>query len=185
VSSRSPLISLLIHLLTRVRIAEDFGFVHLLWVYSGRRGIHCWISDQAALSLTDDQRRAIVGYLEVVKGGAHQHKKVDLQRPLHPFLKRTVETVLNSPFIKVILEDQDCFRHEIGWEALLRLLPTSDEKFLGMSQKLEGQWRKNDYSSKEKWQMFVGAAKEVVESETITKKVGQNRLLLYVYRIQC
>lgn len=152
--------------------SEDFGFQHLLWVYSGRRGIHCWISDQAALDLPDDQRRAIVGYLEVVKGGAHQHKKVDLQRPLHPFLKRTVETVLNSPFNKLILEDQDCFRHQTGWEALLRLLPTSDDKFLAMSQKLENQWRKNDYSSKEKWQMLVQVANEAVESELNDKKVS-------------
>lgn len=147
-------------------------------MYSGRRGIHCWISDQAAINLTDDQRRAIVGYLEVVKGGAHQHKKVDLQRPLHPFLKRTVETVLNSPFNKVILEDQDCFRHEIGWEALLRLLPTSDDKFLAMSQKLETKWRREDSSSKEKWQALVNAANEAVGSEKNDKKVSYDEARL-------
>lgn len=157
--------------MTDASALEDFGFQHLLWVYSGRRGIHCWISDQSALNLSDDQRRGIVGYLEVVKGGAHQHKKVDLQRPLHPFLKRTVDTVLSSPFNKVILEDQDCFRHEIGWEALLRLLPTSDEKFLAMSQNLESKWRKEDSSSKQKWQMLVNAAKEVVGSEKNDKRV--------------
>jgi DNA primase catalytic subunit len=46
---------------------EDFGYKHLLWVYSGRRGIHLWISDKEAMDLTDDQRRAIVQYIEVVK----------------------------------------------------------------------------------------------------------------------
>lgn len=67
--------------------SDDFGYKHLLWVYSGRRGIHCWVSDPSARELTDDQRRSLVGYLEVVKGGAKQEKKVILSRPLHPSLE--------------------------------------------------------------------------------------------------
>ena len=62
-------------------IRNQFGYKHLLWVYSGRRGIHCWVSDREAMELTDEQRRALVGWLTVVKGGKEMHKKVDVRNP--------------------------------------------------------------------------------------------------------
>lgn len=106
-----------------VTLRDDFGFKHLLWVYSGRRGIHCWISDKAALRLTDDERKAMVNYLEVVKGGAKQDKKVDLgRRPLHPAMTRSLE-VLKGPFVETVLNDQEAFKAKDKWEALLRAVP--------------------------------------------------------------
>jgi DNA primase catalytic subunit len=46
---------------------EELGFKHRMWVYSGRRGVHCWISDERARKLSSEARRAIVSFLEVVK----------------------------------------------------------------------------------------------------------------------
>ena len=65
----------------------DFGFQHILWVYSGRRGIHAWISDPAAMALTDEQRSSIVRYIDLIKGYEVMDKRINLQRPLHPALK--------------------------------------------------------------------------------------------------
>ena len=58
-------------------LRDQFGYKHLLWVYSGRRGIHLWISDREALELTDDQRKALVGWLTVIQGGKEMAKKVE------------------------------------------------------------------------------------------------------------
>ncbi|ODH49600.1 hypothetical protein GX48_04253 [Paracoccidioides brasiliensis] len=103
-------------------LREDFGFEHVLWVYSGRRGAHAWVCDAKARSLSDDRRKAIAGYLEVVRGGSQSGKRVNIKRPLHPHVARSLE-ILKPYFASTILGDQDTFSSAVQAEQLLSLLP--------------------------------------------------------------
>lgn len=68
-------------------LRNDFGFQHLMWIYSGRRGVHCWVGDERARKLSGDARKALVSYVEVVKGGEQAVKKVNLRGEMHPSIK--------------------------------------------------------------------------------------------------
>ncbi|BEJ15644.1 hypothetical protein CspHIS471_0502490 [Cutaneotrichosporon sp. HIS471] len=148
-------------------LRDTFGFKHLLWVYSGRRGIHCWVSDTLAVDLTDDQRRALVTFLEVIKGSKEQAKKVNLRggrddTPLHPFLAGAVET-LKDRFSTLCLMDQDVLKTERGWEALLALAPNDRAR----TDKLRQIWESDpDRSSMKKWTDVAAQVKADREAKT-------------------
>ncbi|KNZ55462.1 putative DNA primase, eukaryotic-type, small subunit [Puccinia sorghi] len=105
-------------------LRKDFGYKHLLWVYSGRRGAHCWVSDPDAMRLSDDQRKALVNYINLFKsGGGGSNKyglKIDLKSPLHPMVQRSLETI-STKFDEVVLQGQEVFLPEENWRFLLRI----------------------------------------------------------------
>ncbi|KAG9327666.1 hypothetical protein KVV02_006370 [Mortierella alpina] len=131
-------------------LVDDFGFKHLLWVYSGRRGIHCWIADERARLLNNEQRKSIVSYLEVVKGGAQQGKKVKLPNVMHPSLSRSYETV-NEHFRDLVLGSQDILAKPEHWEKVLAIIP--DEE---VQAQVRAAWEETPgRASEQKWDDLV------------------------------
>lgn len=103
-------------------LRDDFGFQHILWVYSGRRGAHAWISDKRAREMDDSKRKAIAGYFELLHGSEHGKKGLGIRRPLHPHIDRSLK-LLNPYFQTSVLADQDPWQTPAQAEKLLTLLP--------------------------------------------------------------
>uniref|UniRef100_A0A673CD26 DNA primase n=1 Tax=Sphaeramia orbicularis TaxID=375764 RepID=A0A673CD26_9TELE len=99
------LMTIAIRILDRA-LRDDFGFQHLLWVYSGRRGVHCWVCDEAARKLSVAARSAVAEYLSLVKGGEETMKKVSLSDPIHPFIRESL-LVVEQYFPRYGLQEQD------------------------------------------------------------------------------
>ena len=71
-------------------LEEDFGFEHILFVYSGRRGVHCWVCDSVARKLSNEQRSAVAEYLTLVASGAGKCRaelKMNGCEELHPSIE--------------------------------------------------------------------------------------------------
>lgn len=160
-------------------LREDFGFQHILWVYSGRRGAHAWVCDPRARSLPDDRRRAIAGYLDLIRGGAQNGKRVNLRRPLHPHMARSLE-ILKPYFAQTTLVDQDTFASSEQAQRLLSLLPDKS-----LNDALRKKWESSpDRTSTSKW-ADIDALAKTGKSSTLKpsalRDAKQDVLLEYTY----
>ncbi|KIW43076.1 uncharacterized protein PV06_04221 [Exophiala oligosperma] len=161
-----------------VALRDDFGFEHIIWIYSGRRGVHAWISDKDARELDDDKRKAITGYFEVLKGGVQGGKRVNLKRPLHPHITRSLDIL--RPYFQQVLVDQEPFMSQNGQDRLLQLLPDK-----ALNEALAKKWASSpNRPSARKW-ADIDALAETGVSKTLNTKAlleaKQDILLEYTY----
>ncbi|KAG2175915.1 hypothetical protein INT44_000393 [Umbelopsis vinacea] len=150
-------------------LKEDFGFKHILWVYSGRRGVHCWVCDERARKLNNEARSAIVSYLEVVKGGAEMSRKVKLPATLHPSLTRSLD-ILRQYFLPLVVKDQGVFDDEKSWKKILNIIPDQ-----AVQAKLTERWEGTDASGKSRWDDL---RTELEKNEYAKRKTGDKLNLI-------
>ncbi|XP_014841990.1 PREDICTED: DNA primase small subunit [Poecilia mexicana] len=156
------LMTIAIRILDR-SLRQDFGFHHLLWVYSGRRGVHCWVCDEAARKLSAAARSAVAEYLSLIKGGEETVKKVVLTDPIHPFIRESL-TVVERYFPQYALQDQNILGRKESEEKVLALVPEDVKKELQEifqeERNPERRWRhieaqaKKKQTTAKKWQYF-------------------------------
>ncbi|XP_057304606.1 DNA primase small subunit-like isoform X1 [Hydractinia symbiolongicarpus] len=153
-------------------LEEDFGFKYRLWVYSGRRGIHCWVADSAARKLTQAGRSAVVEYLSVIKGSDSQVKKVYFKGSnLHPSLARA-NKIVKEFFCKYYLTEQNILDKEEQEKIMLKLIPDETTR-----QKVEKAWKDGNFSTKEKWDILENN----VNAKMTLKHVLEEIMFQYVY----
>ncbi|KAK0133358.1 DNA primase small subunit [Merluccius polli] len=146
------LMTIAIHILDRA-LREDFGFHHLLWVYSGRRGVHCWVCDEAARKLSVAARSAVAEYLSLVKGGDETVRKVVLSDPIHPFIGESL-AVVKRYFPQYALHSQDVLGNKVSVDKVLALSEKNPEKRWSRLEthafnKQKGNVKKGQYFEKE------------------------------------
>lgn len=144
-----------------------FGFKQVLFIYSGRRGIHCWVADPRARKLENRARAAILDFLIVDltfdKSGTPPMQPVFDK--LHPFLQEVYNEIL-VPEFNTIIEAQGLFDGPEQWDLILSFLPQS-QVGNAMRNTLSERWAQDKFktSPEHKWSEFVKAVEKELKAD--------------------
>ncbi|EDR29967.1 DNA primase small subunit, putative [Entamoeba dispar SAW760] len=106
---------------------EQFGFNHILNVFSGRRGIHIWVCDDIAMEMTDTLRMNIVQYLNLfeAKHTNSQNESYIVIPGRHSLFDDSYQIL--EPLFNKYLQDEQIFECSERRSRFIRLIPTSKQ----------------------------------------------------------
>lgn len=156
-------------------LRDDFGYRHILWIYSGRRGVHCWVCDKSARQLANDARTAVVEYMSVELSHSDSSEKrgKPLVYPYHPMIKRAYATL--EPFFEVHIADG---REGQGLlekrDSCIRILNSLPNEFI--RKELYDLWENNaDLTGAGKWRQLKEATTLSSQGERGTQAPNQKK----------
>ncbi|OQR68065.1 DNA primase small subunit-like [Tropilaelaps mercedesae] len=117
-----PFMSIAIRCL-HAALTEDFGYKHLLWVYSGRRGIHCWVADRTSREMPSSCRSAVTNYLDVLTETNPKRPKIVLK--MHPSLERAVD-IMREYMDDMVVHKQKWADSTEWWAKILKMCLDTD-----------------------------------------------------------
>lgn len=107
---------------------EVFGFQKILWVFSGRRGMHAWVCDASAMDLESSQRKSITNFLNVAVNNEKSDRLVteeSLSKMSSVRLFGLCRKIL-LPYEKFLFTEQNFFAHprvgQQNYERVLKVL---------------------------------------------------------------
>ena len=151
-------------------LKEDFGFEKIFFVFSGRRGIHCWVCDKRACVLKQNARNAIERYIyyERVKEDSSNNNIKKLKRnfaePIHPSYLSAVSLIKNDFYD--IIKEQDLL-NDIYFKKLLKNIILLYFSIIDMDN-IEDILEKNNWNSLKKINKifeFLKAAEKILKKK--------------------
>lgn len=143
-------------------LREDFGFEHILWVYSGRRGVHCWVCDPSARALSNEARTAVVEYLSV--NSAESNEKKEKTGQLHPMLDRAYSTL--EPYFERYIADgssgQGLLETKEKYMKILNSLPNQT-----IRKDIYEAWEARPMTGAERWRYLKEATTQTFSREAL------------------
>ncbi|PIO57379.1 hypothetical protein TELCIR_21214 [Teladorsagia circumcincta] len=81
-----------------------------MWVFSGRRGVHCWVADEKARKLTNAGRSAVAEYLSLIVGDkldmfGNRANSIKKTLPVHPMVETAYRVAMDCGEIDDMASD--------------------------------------------------------------------------------
>ncbi|XP_074103830.1 DNA primase small subunit-like [Cotesia typhae] len=101
-------------------LLEDWAFKNILWVFSGRRGIHVWVCDPIALNFEDDERYMISNFFQVAIINSFGDSQFKLTT-ITSYIERAL-SVIDEVFLRFCVVEQDMLGTEERVQKFINLL---------------------------------------------------------------
>jgi len=129
----------------------DFGFRHICWVFSGRRGVHGWVCDAKARTLPTKGRSAVASYIHVQKDVTRENVRLAFDN-IHPSLRRSHDKVL-KPYFEGLVKEHELLMDEKAVEKVYEIVNAVKP---GAAADIKKIWEEKDdvHTSASRWELL-------------------------------